>query len=172
LSTAVVKARERRESMIDYLAASGLALSDIATRVGITLVALKKYLRTPDSILRVEEINRRIREQIISEASRIGEMLDSEVPQAFKTLRRLNRGITDDIANPVPHAVSLAAAKEIIGMAPGTKSLRTDPNDGSKHLHIHLPEKQFANAQQALADVGVVLDLKPQPQEPPESEDA
>ena len=147
-------ALKRRNTLIEYLAAAGRPLKEIAEHVGVKTPTVSKLLKQPESIARVEEINKQIRAQIVSEAAQIGQRFDDEAPQAFGTLKRLNRGETDDIDNPVPHAVSLQAATQILDRAPSVPSRKGD--DGDKHLHIHLPQKQFDNAQQALKDVGLL----------------
>lgn len=154
------KSLRHRYDLVEHLAAVGLHMTEISARVGLAVTTIRKHLKTPESIARVEEINKRIREQIISEAAGISEKFDQEAPQAFETLKRLNRGKTDDIENPVPHAVSLQAATQILDRAPSVPSRKGD--EGGKHLHIHLPQKQFDNAQEALRDIGIVP-IEPEP---------
>ena len=148
------RSTDRRNALIEHLAATGESIGEIAKRVGLKNKTISAILKQPESIARVEEINKQIRAQIVSEAAQIGQRFDDEAPQAFGTLKRLNRGETDDIDNPVPHAVSLQAATQILDRAPSVPSRKGD--DGDKHLHIHLPQKQFDNAQQALKDVGLL----------------
>jgi hypothetical protein len=147
-------ALKRRNTLIEYLAAAGKPLKEIAEHVGLKSHTVSTILKQPESIARVEEINKQIRDQIVSEAAQIGQKFDEEAPHAFGTLKRLNRGETDDIDNPVPHAVSLQAATQILDRAPSVPSRKGE--DGDRHLHIHLPQKQFDNAQQALEDVGLL----------------
>ena len=154
-------ARDRRNALIEHMAATGIPIAAISREFNLSPKAITSILKKPESIARVEEINKQIRDQIVSEAAQIGQRFDEEAPQAFGTLKRLNRGETDDIDNPVPHAVSLQAATQILDRAPSVPSRKGD--DGDKHLHIHLPRKQYENAQQALEDVG----LLPEKEAPP-----
>lgn len=158
-STPKTRALAHRNALIEHLAAKGATIGQIAAEVGLSTTTVSKLLKTPESVARVEDINKQIRSQIIQEAATIGDKFDEEALEAFGCLKRLNRGETDDIDNPVPHAVRLQAATQILDRAPSVPSRKGD-GDGSKHLHIHLPEKQFQNAQQALLDVGVVVDLE------------
>ena len=154
------RAIAHRNSMIEHLAARGRTVTQIAEEVGLTSVTVSKLLKTPESIVRVEDIFSQIRSQIISEAAGVGERFDQMAPSAVECLKRLNEGETDDIANPVPHAVRLNAATQILDRAPSVPLRKGEEGSTGKHLHIHLPEKQFANAQQALADVGIVVEAE------------
>lgn len=145
--------------MIESLAARGMQIKEIAREVGLTASTVSKLLRTPESIVRVEDIYAQIRSQIISEAAGVGERFDQMAPAAVESLKKLNAGETDDVANPVPHAVRLNAATQILDRAPSVPLKKGEDGTG-KHLHIHLPEKQFMNAQQALLDVGIVVNAE------------
>ena len=147
--------------MIEHLAARGRSVTQIAQEVGLSTATVSRLLKTPESIVRVEDIFAQIRSQIISEAAGVGERFDQMAPSAVECLKRLNDGETDDVANPVPHAVRLNAATQILDRAPSVPLRKAEGGD-SRHLHIHLPEKQFANAQQALLDVGITVE----PEEP------
>jgi len=158
------RAIAHRNSLIEHLAAKGLMLTQISELVGLSTKTISTLLKTPESIVRVEDINAQIRAQLVSEAANIGDKFDQEAPEAFECLKRLNRGETDDVGNPVPHAVRLQASTQILDRAPSVPVKKSD-GDSAKHLHIHLPEKQFQNAQQALLDVGVVVDMEREPDE-------
>jgi len=153
------RAITHRNSLIEHLAAKGLMLTQISEVVGLSTNTISTLLKTPESIARVEDINAQIRAQMIGEAAGIGDKFDQEAPEAFECLKRLNRGETDDVGNPVPHAVRLQASTQILDRAPSVPAKKAE-GESSKHLHIHLPEKQFQNAQQALLDVGVVIDVE------------
>jgi hypothetical protein len=153
-STTQSRAIAHRNSLIEHMAAKGVPLAQIAYEVGLKNATISNLLRSPESIARVEDINSQIRAQMISEAATIGEQFDEEAPHAFKSLKTLNRGETEDVEYPVPHAVRLQAATQILDRAPSVPSRKGEGGD-ARHLHIHLPEKQFQNAQQALIDIGV-----------------
>lgn len=148
-----------RNSLIEHLAAKGVVFTQISETVGVSTRIISALLKTPESIARVEDIHAQIRAQLISGAANIGDKFDQEAPEAFECLKRLNRGETDDVGNPVPHAVRLQASTQILDRAPSVPRKKAE-GEQSRHLHIHLPEKQFQNAQQALLDVGVVIDLE------------
>jgi len=154
---------ERRNGLIEHLAAMGMPLGEIASQMRLSVASVSRILRDPASVVRVEAINRRIRDRIVSNAADLGLTLDAEAHRAVETLRDLNLGLSDDMNNPVPHAVRLQAAVQILDRAPHAPARHAE-KDSEKHLHIHLPVRQFENAQQAIADVGIKLETE----EPPE----
>jgi lambda repressor-like predicted transcriptional regulator len=151
---ALSKAIKYRNDLIEHLAAKGVPLQKISEQVGLTTTTLTKLLKQPESIARVEEVHRQMLSRVVSEAAGLGERFDAAAPDAADRLFQLSRGETDDISNPVPHAVSLQAVTQILDRAPSAPSKKGD-NVDARQLHIHLPERQFANAQQALIDIGV-----------------
>ena len=150
------RAIAHRNSIIEHMAARGMLIGQIAHEVGLTPTTVSKLLKTPESIVRVEDIYAQIRSHMITEAAGVGERFDRMAPEAAECVRRLIVGESDDVANPVPHAVSLGAAKEALDRAPSVPMKKGE--EGARSLHIHLPEKSFANAQQALADVGITVE--------------
>ena len=155
VSTPKTRAIVHRNSLIEHMAAKGVDLATIAKEVGLKSETVSKLLRTPESVARVEAINEEIRSLIVTEAANLGQEFDRAAPGAFETMVRLNNGVTEDIMNPVPHAVRLNAATQILDRAPSAPTRTGERGEGDQHLHIHLPEKQFKNAQQALIDIGV-----------------
>lgn len=144
---------KQRQKIMETLFAAGVSLEEVARSVKLSVPTVKKRLSTPEALIRIEEINKQICDRAVSEAANLAEAFDVEASEAFKTLQRLNRGLTDDIANPVPHAVSLQAAAQILDRAP--RAPRKLGESGGRHLHLHLPEKHFEAAQQALLDIGM-----------------
>ena len=55
--------------MIEHLAARGRSVTQIAQEVGLSTATVSRLLKTPESIVRVEDIFAQIRSQIISECS-------------------------------------------------------------------------------------------------------
>lgn len=149
----------RRNSLIEHLAATGLNSREIAEKVGLSDTTVRRYLGTPEVAARIEAIMQQITQQIIYHSAKIGEFFDGHVPTAAERLVKLTKGETEDLENPVPHSVRLQAATQILDRAPSAPSRKGEHGD-QKHLHIHLPEKQFMNAQQALIDVGEFVEAE------------
>lgn len=151
-----------RDRLIECLAAMGASVGQISEKLGISKRTVASKLRTPESVLRVESLNRQVLDHFISGAASLGELFDMEAREAFNTLRELNRGLTADVANPVPHAVRLQAASQIMDRAPSAPGRKGE--GGTKVLNIVLPESSYRNAQKALEDVGLLgaLDVEPE----------
>jgi len=157
-SPSVTRARAYRDDLVEHLAARGFTLTQIAEKVGVKKGTVKKILKQPESIARVEQIHQELMALSMRDAASVGEYFDALSVEAAERLKGLIRMETDDVANPVPHAVSLNAAREVLDRAPSVPRKKED--DSSKHLHIHLPERAFENAQQALTDVGIDLPVE------------
>ena len=153
------RAIAHRNSLIEHMAAAGVPVVEIAQRVGLKPRTVSFLLKEPESVVRVESIHAEIRSKITSDAAALGNAFDEWAPEVAGRLLTLARGETNDVNNPVPHTVSLNAVKEILDRAPSAPHKKQE-GEGSKQLHIHLPGRQFENAQQALKDVGMTLDVE------------
>jgi hypothetical protein len=161
---ATSKITKHRNDQIELLAAAGETVDAIGRKFGISSITVRRHLNKPGAILRVEEHKKEIKQRIMHEAAALGEKFDEEAPHAFNTLRALNRGETHDVDNPVPHSTRLAAAREVLDRSPSSPRPAAK-EEGDRVLVINLPEKTVGNMQQALKDVGEVIDVETEPKD-------
>lgn len=130
-----------------HLEAVGASPKDIAQRLRFSLSWVSRLREIPEYCLAVEDIRKRISEEMAESAVDLAERFDKEAGSAFDTIVELHS------SNLTQAGVRLSAAKTILDRAPSAPKERKEHHvEGG--VSIYIGSRRMADITEALEDVG------------------
>lgn len=136
-----------RDVLIAFLDTLNHTNAQIALKVGCSVATLTKVRKNPAFKLKKAEIQHRVEEELIREASNLALRFDLEASKAFDTLVELHTGAEME-------TVRLGAAKDILDRAPNAPKPQKLTDGTPSGVTIVLGAPVVEGMMEALKDIG------------------